>query len=165
MFNILILCTGNSARSVLAEAVFARLAPNHISAFSAGSQPVGKVNPFALQALQQAGYPQREYRSKSWDEFTHASAPRLDLIITVCSNAANEVCPIFQAEGQQPGKAHWPYPDPAAVEGSDAEKLAAFSHTLQQIEARAARLLQSLEQSGLDTLDRAALTRLAQECV
>lgn len=159
MLNVLILCTGNSARSVLAECLFNHLGQGRIRAYSAGSHPTGKVNPFALQALQQAGVACDYTSSKSWDVFAQADAPRLDLVITVCDNAANEICPIFNAAGQAPAKAHWPYPDPAAVEGSDADKLAAFSATLAQLQDRIGRLLQH----DLTGLDKAALQALVQK--
>lgn len=157
MLNILILCTGNSARSILAECVFNHLGQGRVRAWSAGSHPTGKVNPFALQALQQAGIGCENVSSKSWDSFAQADAPALDLVITVCDNAANEVCPIFQAKGQHPAKAHWPYPDPAAVEGSDADKLAAFTNTLAQLQDRISRLLQQDLNTPLAALEPAQL--------
>lgn len=121
--NILILCTGNSARSILAEAVFNRLGRGKLTAFSAGSKPVGAVNPTALRLLEAEGYEVGEFRSKSWDEFSGDVAPDLDIVITVCGNAAGEVCPIWVGV---PITVHWGFPDPAAVDGTEDEKLAAF---------------------------------------
>jgi arsenate reductase len=158
MLHILILCTGNSARSVLAECMFNHLGQGRVQAYSAGSHPTGKVNPFTLQALQAANIPCDYVSSKSQEVFAQADAPKLDLVITVCDNAANEVCPLFNLAGQQPVKAHWPYPDPAAVQGSDAEKLAAFQHVLAQLQDRIGRLL-SHELTGLDA---SALKQLVQ---
>ncbi len=130
--TVLVLCTGNSARSIMAEAYI-----NHIGgqigdtrwrAVSAGSHPTGRVNPFALQALAEAGIAApKDARSKSWDEFAKPDSPPIDLVITVCDNAANEVCPYFPGPAQ---KVHLPFPDPASVTGTDAEKLTAFRTVL-----------------------------------
>ncbi len=149
MLQILILCTGNSARSVMAECIFNHLGQGRVQAYSAGSQPTGTVNPFTFQVLQAAKIPCDYVSSKSQDVFAQADAPKLDLVITVCDSAANEACPLFNVAGQQPAKAHWPYPDPAAVQGSDAEKLAAFNSILAQLQDRIARLLNN-ELTGLD---------------
>ena len=117
--NVLFLCTGNSARSIMAECILNRLGGGKFKAFSAGSQPAGKVNPFALQVLRLAHYDMSGLRSKPWDEFATPNAPKLDFVFTVCDNAAQEVCPIWPG---QPMTAHWGLPDPARAEGSDAER-------------------------------------------
>jgi len=122
-YNVLFLCTGNSARSIMAEAILQRMGAGKFSAFSAGSQPKGAVNPHALHLLQRFNYKIDQFRSKSWDEFATAGAPPLDFVFTVCDNAAGEVCPIWPG---QPMSAHWGVPDPPAVEGSEAEVAAAF---------------------------------------
>lgn len=150
--NVLFLCTGNSARSVMAEALVSVLGEGRFVGFSAGSQPTGRVNPFAVELTTQLGYPPERLRSKSWDEFAAANAPAMDLIITVCDNAAGEVCPFWPG---QPVTAHWGFADPAAVTGTDAEKRQAFRHIYEQIATRVRRLV-SLP---TDTLDAAALTR------
>lgn len=121
--NILVLCTGNSARSIIGEALFNAIGHGRIKAFSAGSNPNGEVNPYALRLLKSEGFDTSIYRSKSWDEFAAAHAPEMDIIITVCGNAANETCPVWIGA---PIKVHWGFPDPAAVEGSDEEIMAAF---------------------------------------
>lgn len=137
MRNILFLCTGNSARSILSEAYMNHAAAGRWRAFSAGSTPTGRVNPFALQTLAAHGIaaPQ-DARSKSWDEFAAPDAPLMDAVVTVCDNAAGEVCPVWPArDGQRPRKIHWSFPDPAAIEGSDDEKRTAFETVFADIRA------------------------------
>ncbi len=121
--NILILCTGNSARSILAEAIFNRLGEGKVTAFSAGSKPVGAVNTTAIRLLKAEDYDVSQFRSKSWDEFSGDGAVDLDIVLTVCGNAAGEVCPLWVGT---PVTVHWGFPDPAGVDGPDDVKLAAF---------------------------------------
>lgn len=123
VYNVLFLCTGNSARSILAEGILAKDGAGRFRAFSAGSQPKREVNPFALKVLDSFGYPTEGFRSKNWEEFATSDAPPLDFVITVCDNAAGEVCPFWPG---QPITAHWGIEDPAAIEGSDIQKEAAF---------------------------------------
>jgi arsenate reductase len=149
-YNILVLCTGNSARSIMGEALFNTLGAGRFNAYSAGSHPSGKVNPFAIEQVRALGYPVEGLRSKSWDEFSGPGAPQMDFIVTVCDNAAGEVCPLWPG---QPVTAHWRFPDPAAVEGTDEEKREAFARTLRQIRVRV-QLFLSLP---LETLDRMAI--------
>ncbi len=142
--HVLILCTHNSARSVLAEGMLNHLAAQlgrDVRAHSAGSAPSGRLNPFALEALQQAGIDTTGYRSKSWDEFTREGAPPLSIVITVCDSAAAETCPVFFGGAGQPVKVHWGYPDPSNAEGGDAGKRRAFELTRQAIGYRMGQLL------------------------
>lgn len=136
--NVLFLCTGNSARSVLAEATLRAWGGNRFTAFSAGSQPTGTVNPFALAQLLSEGIANAGLRSKSWDEFTTDDAPRMDLVITVCDSAAAETCPVVFGDFV---RAHWGLPDPAAVEGSDESKRAAFAQAHRIVKSRLLALL------------------------
>jgi protein-tyrosine-phosphatase len=132
-YNILFLCTGNSARSILAEAIMNRAGRGRFKAWSAGSHPKGEVHPQALNLLQSLNYPIEGLRSKSWDEFEAPGAPHLDFIVTVCDNAAGEVCPIWPGK---PVRSHWGIPDPAAVEGSPSEVSLAFAEAYRQMSNR-----------------------------
>lgn len=149
VYNILVLCTGNSARSIMAEALINILGEGRFRAYSAGSHPTGKVNPFAIEKLKSIGYPTANLRSKSWDEFTQPDAPHMDFIITVCDNAAGEICPIWPG---RPISAHWGFEDPAAVEGSGDEKRRAFDVTFQNIKNRV-RMLMNPALWELDEMD------------
>jgi arsenate reductase len=149
-YNILILCTGNSARSILAEALFNTMSAGRFQAFSAGSHPSGRVNPFAIELVREMGYPVENLRSKSWDEFAQPDAPRMDFVVTVCDNAAGEACPLWPGH---PATAHWGFPDPAAVVGTDEQKRAAFALALHQIRTR----VQMFLSLPLETLDRMAI--------
>ena len=136
--NVLVLCTGNSARSILCEALINHLGQGRLRAHSAGSKPAGRVNPFALRVLEEQGVPTAGLRSKSWDEFGGATAPVMDIVITVCDNAAGETCPLWPGS---PVRVHWGLPDPAAVAGGDEQKVQAFRETRRQIEQRVKRLV------------------------
>jgi len=149
-YNILVLCTGNSARSIMGEALINTMGAGRFNAYSAGSHPSGRVNPFAIEQVRALGYPTDKLRSKSWDEFAEAGAPEMDFVITVCDNAAGEVCPLWPGH---PVTAHWGFADPAAVVGTDEEKRAAFALILRQIRHRV-QLFLSLP---LETLDRMAI--------
>lgn len=132
-YNVLFLCTGNSARSIMAEALVTTMSKGRFKGFSAGSTPGGKVNPFAIEMVNRTGYPIDNLRSKSWDEFGKPDAPHMDFIITVCDNAAGEVCPHWPGH---PATAHWGFEDPAAFEGTDEEKRAVFEKVYRQILGR-----------------------------
>ena len=147
-YNVLILCTGNSARSIIGEALFNTMGADRFKAYSAGSHPTGRVNPFAIEQVRALGYPVENLRSKSWDEFAAPGAPQLDFVITVCDNAAGETCPLWPG---QPITAHWGFPDPAAVKGTDDEKRAAFAQILRQMRNRV-QLFVSLPLETLDSL-------------
>jgi arsenate reductase len=137
--NVLVLCTGNSARSVLAECLINDLGGGKWKAFSAGSHPTGKVNPLSVEILQEKGHSIEGLRSKSWDEFALSDAPKMDLVITVCDNAAGEVCPIWPGH---PSKVHVGFPDPAAAEGTHDERLAVFRQVYGMIEAKVRKLIE-----------------------
>lgn len=137
MKNILFLCTGNSARSIMAEAYMNAKGAPAWRAFSAGSRPTGAPNPFAVETLSAYGTPAESPRSKSWDEYAAPGAPAMDVIVTVCDNAAGEVCPVWPSRnGKAPRKLHWSFPDPAAVEGDEAVRRAAFAAIFADIRAK-----------------------------
>jgi len=156
IYNVLFLCTGNSARSVMAEVLLNSLAKGKFRAYSAGSHPAGRVNPFTLEQLAKGGHAIDGLRSKSWDEFAAADAPKMDFVITVCDNAAGEVCPMWPG---QPMTAHWGFEDPAAVEGTDEEKRAKFTAIYHQI----ARRLGMFLSLPIEKLDRMALQKQMRE--
>ena len=147
-YNVLFLCTGNSARSILGEALLNHWGKGRFNAFSAGSQPKGTVHPLAIELLQSMHLPTDDKYSKNWSTFSRPEAPVMDFVITVCDNAANEVCPIWPG---QPITAHWGIPDPAAVEGSDAERMAAFRDAYRRLDARI-KLFVSLPMEKIDRL-------------
>lgn len=152
IFNVLFLCTGNSARSIIAEGLLNFEGKGRFRAYSAGSFPTGKVNPLALEALERAGIPVGSYRSKSWDEFATPDAPVMDFVFTVCDDAAGEVCPVWPGH---PVTAHWGVADPAKVSGSDTEKRRQFAETL-RILANRIRVFVALP---FDKLDRLTLKK------
>ncbi|MDE3813147.1 arsenate reductase ArsC [Sinorhizobium meliloti] len=155
-FNVMFLCTGNSARSIIAESVLRKGGADKFNAYSAGSQPKGEVNPFAIETLAGHHYPVEGLRSKSWDEFAVPGAPELDFVFTVCDNAAGEACPVWPG---QPMTAHWGVEDPAAVEGSDAEKRVAFATTLRYMKLRIA----AFAALPVESLERLSLTAKLHE--
>ena len=148
VFNVLFLCTGNSARSILAEAILNHAGRGRFRAYSAGSHPAGKVNPFAIELLTKQGLAVADLRSKCWDEFAAPGAPHLDFVFTVCDNAAGEVCPIWPG---QPMTAHWGIEDPAAAEGSDEDKRRAFSKAFTEMNRRISLFI-SLPFAKLDAM-------------
>jgi protein-tyrosine-phosphatase len=152
IYNILFLCTGNSARSIMAEAILGREGQGRFRAFSAGSHPKGAVHPAAISLLKRLNHPVEALRSKSWDEFAVDGAPKMDFVFTVCDNAAAEVCPVWPG---QPMTAHWGVPDPAAVSGSDTEIALAFSDTYRMLENRISIFINL----PLSSLDRLALQK------
>lgn len=151
-FNVLFLCTGNSARSVMAEAMLNVAGRGRFKAYSAGSHPTGKIHPLALEQIAAIGHPLDNLRSKSWNEFASADAPHMDFVITVCDKAAGEVCPFWPG---QPMTAHWGFLDPAAVEGTDAEKHAVFAKVCREIKMR----LDIFQSLPLEKLEKLALKR------
>ncbi len=148
--NVLFLCTGNSARSILAEALLNYRGRGHYRAFSAGSQPRGQVHPLALETLQRHHVPFEAVRSKSWNEFATPEAPVMDFVFTVCDNAAGEICPVWPG---QPITAHWGIPDPAVVEGTDEERRRAFAKAFRELDTR----IQLFTSLPFDRLDRLAI--------
>lgn len=154
--NVLFLCTGNSARSILAEKLVDRWGDGKFRGFSAGSHPKGEVHPLALAILEEAGLPTEGLRSKSWDEFAAPGAPVMDFVFTVCDDAAGEVCPVWPG---QPMTAHWAVPDPAAMTGSEFERMMAFRNAFRMLETRI-KLFASLP---FAKLERASLRRRVQE--
>ena len=148
--NVLFLCTGNSARSILGEVIVNNAGDRRFRAFSAGSRPAGRVNPYALELIESLGYETADLRSKSWDEFAGPEAPAMDFVFTVCDSAASESCPVWPGH---PMTAHWGIPDPAAVEGSEAEKRAAFADAHRNLSRRIQRFMalpvESLDKPGL----------------
>ena len=148
LFNVLFLCTGNSARSIIAECVLNRIGTGRFRAFSAGSQPKGEIHPFALHLLARQNYPIGELRSKDWAEFSGEDAPELDFVFTLCDSAAAETCPVWPG---QPMTAHWGLPDPAAATGSETERHLAFADTLRMLTNRI-EIFVSLPIASLDRL-------------
>lgn len=155
-FNVLFLCTGNSARSILAESILNRAGGGKFRAFSAGSMPTGVVNRYATDLLEQMNFETDELRSKNWEEFDRSGAPDLDFVFTVCDNAANEVCPVWPG---RPVSAHWGVPDPAAVDGSDVEIAAAFARTFNMLSDR----ISAFVNLPLHVIDRRTLQRRFDE--
>jgi arsenate reductase len=148
VYNVLFLCTGNSARSILAESIMNKLGKGRFRGFSAGSHPSGRVNPLALDLLEQLDLPTEGLRSKSWDEFAGMNGIHFDFVITVCDNAAGEACPVWPGH---PVTAHWGIPDPAAVEGTELEKQLAFGEAYKSMDRRI-KLFLSLPMTSIDQL-------------
>ncbi|WP_230530236.1 arsenate reductase ArsC [Microvirga roseola] len=156
VYNVLFLCTGNTARSILAEGILRNDGAGRFRAFSAGSQPKGTVNPFALKVLESFGYPTDGFRSKSWDEFAGPDGPKMDFIFTVCDSAAGEACPVWPGH---PATAHWGIEDPAAVEGPDVAKERAFVQAAKYLKNRISAFLAL----PVVSLDEVALTHRLRE--
>jgi protein-tyrosine-phosphatase len=156
VYNVLFICTGNSARSILAEGLVDHWGKGRFRGFSAGSFPKGEVHPLALRLLTRLGLPTGGLRSKGWDEFSQPGAPAMDFVFTVCDQAAGEICPIWPGK---PVTAHWGLPDPAAIEGTDDARMVAFRCALRELENRI-KLFVSLP---IDSLDRMVLERRAKE--
>lgn len=155
-YNVLFICTGNSARSILAEAIMNQLGGGHFKAYSAGSHPKGEVHPLTLETLQERNFDVSALRSKSWDEFSRPDAPQMDFIFTVCDNAGGETCPLWPGH---PVTAHWGFPDPAAVEGDREVRKAAFARTFREI-SRRLRIFLNLR---FEKLDRMSLQKKLKE--
>jgi protein-tyrosine-phosphatase len=155
IYNVLFLCTGNSARSILAESLLSHWGKGGFRAFSAGSYPKGQVHPMAVELLKRTNLPAEGFRSKSWDEFAAPGAPPIDFIFTVCDNAAGEVCPVWPGK---PMTAHWGIADPGAVEGTDLEKASVFRKALKELETRI-KLFTSLPIASLDSMTLQARLR------
>jgi protein-tyrosine-phosphatase len=155
-YNVLFLCTGNSARSILGEAILNKMGKGKFVAYSAGSMPKGDVNPHALALLQRLGFATDGLRSKSWDEFAKPGAPQLDFVFTVCDNAANEVCPVWPG---QPMTAHWGVPDPAAAEGSETKIAQAFRDAFMALQRR----IELFANLPVPSLDRMSLKKRLDE--
>lgn len=155
-YNVLFLCTGNSARSILAEAILNRIGHPRFKAYSAGSQPAGEVHPVAVELLRSQNFPTENLRSKSWDVFADDNAPELDFVFTVCDNAAREACPTWPG---QPMSAHWGQPDPAAVDGNDADRRFAFSRALRMLNQR----ISIFTNLPIESLDRLTLRKRLQD--
>ncbi len=156
VFNVLFLCTGNSGRSILAESILRKVAPERFNAFSAGSRPKGAVNPFALKVLERLEYPTEGLRSKDWEEFSGAEAATMDFVFTLCDDAARETCPVWPG---QPMTAHWGIEDPAAVEGTDIEREAAFTAAARYIRNR----ISAFTNLPIKSLDKLSLTAKLRE--
>ena len=156
VYNILILCTGNSARSIIGEAIINHYGKGRFKGYSAGSRPKGQVHPYALDVLANQGFSVADLRSKNWEEFSAPEAPELDFVFTVCDNAANEVCPLWPG---QPMNAHWGMPDPAAVDGSEAEKRYAFAEAVRTLKQR----LTIFMNLPLEVLDKMSLQKEIDE--
>lgn len=154
--NVLFLCTGNSARSIMAEAIIGRVGGGKFKGYSAGSHPRGEINPFAATLLTKLNYDVSQFRSKNWDEFAQPGAPRLDFVFTVCDDAANETCPYWPG---QPMTAHWGLPDPAAFEGEDVQKALVFADTYRMLNHR----LQIFASLPMETLDKVKLQNKLDE--
>ncbi len=155
-YHVLFLCTGNSARSILAESLLQHWSRGHFVAHSAGSQPKGEVHPYALDLLRSLKLPSEGFRSKSWEEFAQADSPKLDFVFTVCDSAANEPCPVWPG---QPMTAHWGVPDPAAATGTEVQKRQAFREAFRQLENR----IKIFTALPVATLDRMSLKRKLDE--
>ena len=156
VFNVLFLCTGNSARSIIAESILRRIGAAQFRAYSAGSHPKDDVNPMAVQVLQARGFPVDGLRSKSWDEFAVDGAPQMDFVFTVCDDAANETCPVWPGH---PMTAHWGLEDPARVEGAEFERRAAFERTFDYMKRR----IEAFSALPVASLDKLALARRIKE--